>query len=94
VLLLGLGALYLVLGIAVVKSYRWAAWTTLVLAGLGLLYSVVQLVTGAGTRTTYNAATQVTTTNHSSSMFSVLLALAFLALLLVPPSWKWLTRKA
>ena len=95
VLTLGLGVLYLVLGIAMVKSYRWAVWTTLALSGLGLLYSLTQLVTGAGTRTTYNAATQMTTTtNHSSSLFSVLLTIAFLALLLVPPSWKWLTRKA
>ena len=92
-LVLGLGVLYLVLGIALVKSHRWAAWTTLVLTGLGLLYSLAQLVIAAGSGKTYNAATQVSTTNHSSSLLSVLLASLFLALLLVPPSWKWLTRR-
>lgn len=81
VLLVGVG--YVVAGAATVAGKRWAAWTLLVVEGLGLLLGFIGLV---------DSSTQPTG-GTLGQMLTLLAPAAVLVLLLVPASLAWLRRR-
>ena len=81
VLLIGVG--YVVAGGATVAGKRWAAWTLLVVEGLGLLIGLVGLI---------NSSTQAAG-GAIGQLIDLLVPAAVLVLLLVPASLAWLRRR-
>ncbi len=55
VFVLGIGAGYVVAGVATLRGARWGAWTLLVVSALNLLYGAYELVSGAGGLSTFLA---------------------------------------
>jgi hypothetical protein len=81
VLLIGVG--YVVAGGAAIAGKRWAAWTLLVIEGLGLLVGLIDVVSSSS----QTAGASV------GLLINLLIPAAVLVLLLVPVSRAWLRRR-
>lgn len=82
-IVLAIGVAYVVIGTCIAMSKRWAAWTLLVLMGLGVVSGFLRLIASSMSPTGVSA-TQV---------IGLLLSAGFLSLLLTPSARAWLRRR-